>query len=240
MTIELNALETARFGVTAARVNDIHASLNEVDAAARRTGVQLLTARIPATDLQRVRDFEAAGFRLMDTLLYYKRDLDKPPLKSSLPSGFSCRRAGQEDAEAVAQVATAGFHGYIGHYHSDPKLGRAAADAAYVDWARTSTARTSDAAPVILAECNCKVVGFLTMRKNSSSEMELVLSAVSPDFSGNGLYKTLIIEGIHLSIMLGATRALTSTQINNYSVQKVWAHLGFFHTQSLYTLHKWL
>lgn len=240
MPIELNALETARFGILAARVTDIETSPEAIDAAAREKGVQMLTVRIPATDLPRVHDFEAAGYRLMDTLVYYTRHLDDLPPRPSLPEGLICRPATPEDASAVGRVSQAGFSSYMGHYHADPRIDRAAADAAYVEWAETSTARTSPAAPVIVAENGRVIVGFLTLRRNNDIQIELVLSAVHPDFNGKGLYSVLIREGLHMAKTLSATQVITSTQINNCVVQRVWARLGFVPSRSLYTFHKWL
>lgn len=239
MPIELNELETNRFGIVAARVTDVGAGPEAIDAAAGYKGVQMLTARIPASDLSRVHDFEAAGYRLMDTLLYYTRDLCDLPPRLTPPEGLSCRSATSEDAEAVGRVARAGFSGYMGHYHADPRLQRAAADAAYVEWAVTSTARTLAAAPVLVAESNGRAMGFLTLRTNNSDEMEIVLNAVEPAFQGRGAYGALVIEALVLASARGCSRMITSTQINNYRVQRIWGRLGFLHSLSFYTFHKW-
>ncbi len=240
MPIELNALETARFGIVAARVTDVGAGPEAVDAAARDKGVQMLTVRIPASDLSRVHDFEAAGYRLMDTLVYYTRELVELPPRLIPPKGLSFRPATPEDASAVGQVARAGFTGYMGHYHADPRLEKAAADAAYVEWAVTSTVNTSPAAPVLVATIGGGTIGFLTLRTNNPNEMEIVLNTVEPAFQGQGVYGALVIEAMFLASTRGCSRMITSTQINNYRVQRIWARLGFIHSHSLYTFHKWL
>jgi GNAT superfamily N-acetyltransferase len=240
MPIELNPLETARFGIVAARVNNVEASPEAIETAARDQGVQMLTVRIPTQDLARVQDFEAAGYRLMDTLVCYSRSLDDLPPRPAPSDGLSCRQAVPEDAGVVAGVARGAFTGYLGHYHADPRIDRAAADAAYVEWAESSVMRASPAAPVLVAESEGRIVGFLTLRSNSSEEMELVLSAVNHALSGRGAYAMLVSEALALGAARGFARVRTSTQINNYSVQRVWARLGFVHSSSLYTLHKWI
>jgi ribosomal protein S18 acetylase RimI-like enzyme len=240
MPIELNALETTRFGVIAARVVDIGASTEAIDVSARNKCVQMLTARIPASDLSRVHEFEAAGYRLMDTLVYYTRDLGDLPPRLSPPEGLSSRLASPKDAGAVACVARAGFAGYMGHYHADPRLEKSAADAAYVEWAETNTARTSSTSPVLVTESNGTIMGFLSLRTNSPDEMEIILNAVKPAFQGRGTYGALVSEAIALASALGCSRIITSTQINNYRAQRVWVRLGFFHSRSVYTFHKWL
>lgn len=240
MPIEINHLETARFGIVAARIVDAAASPAAVNEAARAQGVQMLTARIEVSDLPRVHAFEEAGYRLMDTLVYYDRPLETLPSRAALFDGLTCRFALPEDAPAVAAVARAGFQGYMGHYHADPRLDDAAADAAYVEWAENSTVRISADAPVLLANSHDQTVGFLTLRSNSSQEAEVVLNAVHPALQRRGVYRALLINAIYWAKDVGAKRIIISTQINNYAVQRAWSRLGFTHYRSLYTFHKWL
>ena len=237
--LELNALETARFGIVAARVRDAGATPEEIGAAARVMGVQMATARVDVGHLPRVHALEAAGYRLMDTLVYYGRSLDALPSRVTLPAGTELRLASPDDVAAVGMVARAAFADYTGHYHADPRLGNDAADAAYVEWAETSTARASAETPVLLVEGGEHVAGFLTLRRNDAEEVEIVLNAVHPQSQGRGLYAALVTEALRLAGDMGAARVTVSTQINNYAVQRVWAGLGFTHNRSLYTFHKW-
>ena len=239
MPLEVNALESARFKIVAARVTDPAASLASIEAAAREKGVDMAMVRLPVADLSRVRDFEEAGYRLMDTLLYYARDLEQGDFRAEPKKHGICRRALPQDADAVAAIARAGFGGYIGHYHSDPRLDSASADEAYVDWAHTSTSQIHPCAPVLVAETGDGIVGFLTLRENDATTMEIVLNAVHPAHSGKGLYHALVCEVLALASERGMKQVITSTQINNYAPQRVWSRLGFYHHHSLYTFHKW-
>lgn len=239
MCIEISKIESARFGITAARVTDAVAHLDVIDSAARDAGVGMLTVRLPVSDLSRVHAFEAAGFRLMDTLVYYGMDLVDPPPSRKPPEGLSFRLARPDDATAVAEIARAGFSGYMGHYHADPRLDDAAADAAYVEWAENSVVSMGDHAPVLLASFGSRPVGFLTLRINSPDEFEIVLNAVHQDSQERGVYSFLVAKALEFSLNAQARRLIVSTQINNYGVQRVWARTGFTHFRSLYTLHKW-
>ena len=240
MPIELNALETARFGIIAARVTDAHATPSEIDAASKEKGVQMLTVRIAVSDLTRVHAFEAAGYQLMDTLVYYGRSVDDLPIRRTNPQGISCREGLRQDADAVARVARAGFTGYMGHYHSDPRLDPLAADAAYVEWAKNSIVHASPAAPVLVAESDEGIAGFLTLRRNSEDQVEIILNAVHPDYQGHGVYAALVAYALNHAHSKGALRMIVSTQINNYAVQRAWSRLEFMHERSLYTFHKWI
>ena len=240
MLVELNNLETNRFGIIAARVIDVSASPEAIAAEAHAKGVQMLTIRVDVSDLPRVHALEAAGYQLMDTLVYYSRDLVDLPATRQSVNGVTLRQATPADTVSVGKLAREAFAGYIGHYHADPRLNDAAADAAYVEWAENSTERVSGDAPVLLAEVAGRVSGFLTMRRNSPDEMEIVLNAVGPESQGKGLYTALVSESLSIARELGAGAVIISTQINNYAVQRIWARLGFFHVRSLYTFHKWM
>jgi ribosomal protein S18 acetylase RimI-like enzyme len=243
MPVEINILETERFGITAARLSDAAATPVAIEAAARALGVRLLTCRVAADDLPRVHSLEAAGYLLMDTLVYHERILTGLPAAEPL-QGIGFRLAMARDAQAVRDVARAGFAGYLGHYHADPLLEKAAADEVYVDWAGRSVRNTSATDPVLLAEIEGRVVGFLTLRNlgvlyPGSDEVEAVLSAIYPDHQGRGIYAAFLVRAMGLAAAMGAARLVLSTQIQNYAVQRVWARLGFTHVRSLYTFHKW-
>jgi len=239
MPIELNILESERFGVSVAHVVDPAATPKAIDAVAQKLGVQMVIVRIPANELTRVHAFEQSGYRLMDTLVYYSRGLENLLTVPAASDGVFLRLALPEDVGGVAEVARNSFVGYIGHYHADPKLDSAAADAAYVEWAETSTACASDTSPVIIARLESIPVGFLILRSNGPEEMEIVLNAVEPRHRGRGIYTALVGKALSLAKERGYRQLLSSTQINNYRVQGVWSRLGFAHSRSLYTLHKW-
>lgn len=236
MPIEINDLESARFKVVSARLSDPTTSLDLVNEAARRLDVQLITTRVDSDNLHLVQKLEEDGYRLMDTLVYFIRDLSDTPPPAALASNEVIRRATPSDAPVVSKIAAAAFKGYIGHYHSDPRLANADADDVYVDWAETSVARSSRQSPALVVERGGKIVAFLTtdLEKN-----EIVLMGVHPDSKGGGIYGRLIDSGLGLLREEGRTQVVVSTQINNIAPQRAWVRRGFKPQRSVYTLHKW-
>ena len=237
MPIEINSLESARFGIVAAHLTDPKASLQQVNVSAREREVQMITARVDSNDLARVQMLEDDGYRLMDTLVYYGRDLSDLPEQGASPEGELIRSAKPQDAAVVAEVAREAFAGYFGHYHSDPRLSRDAADAAYIEWAEKSVAGTGDRTPALVVEHAGLPVAFLTTHLDKS---EIVLVGVRPAAQGGGIYGRLMDRGLVILRDAGCTKAVVSTQINNLAVQRAWCRRGFRLLRSLYTLHKWM
>lgn len=237
--IALSEIDRERFGIVTARDGAVTAQSLEADLAfCRANGVRLFIARCRTEDLDVAQALEAAGGRLMDTLVYYVRVI----VKGELPEN-TCKvpirpvRPGED--EAVRQVAVESFKGYRGHYHADPLLDQAKCDEAYQSWAQRSCVSREVAGEVLVAD-DGRVAGFATLRLNDPSEGEGVLFAVAPRAQGAGVYKGFMIEAMRWCKAQGAKRMVVSTQVTNLAVQKVWSRLGFEPSSSYYTFHLWL
>ena len=239
MPIEINDLETMRFGVKCAKRSDPDAPLAAVNAAAEVQGVRMISTRVDVSDLPQVHRLEADGYRLMDTLVYYRRTLGTPFPGQADSHDQALRPARQEDAAAVGDVARAAFRGFSGHYHADPRLDDRQADAAYVEWAETSIARTTGETLSIVAVRDQTIVGFLCLQRNTPTQYEVVLNGVSPAHQRGGIYTSLFSQAGRIATNHGGSEIIVSTQIDNYPVQKVWARAGMMHYRSYYTFHKW-
>jgi len=135
---------------------------------------------------------------------------------------------------ALAAACDAGEAASVGAGTND-----AAADAAYVEWAETSVTGQSVDRPVLIGLRDGQIRGFLTLRRNSDEEVEIVLNAVHPSAQRGGLYAALIVRARHEARAMGAVRMIVSTQITNAAVQRVWARKGFVFDRALHTFHKW-
>jgi GNAT superfamily N-acetyltransferase len=236
--VSLSAIDRERFGVVTAR--DGHftaASLDGTLRFCRENAVRMLVARCAAEDLPAAQAMEAAGGRLMDTLVYYVRALDRPFPDEIPASPVRPLRAGE--AGEVRRVATAAFRGYFGHYHADPRLDRAKADEAYADWAERSCLDRLVASSVLVVEHQGLVAGFLTLLQRGADEQEIILNGVDPTHQRHGLYRALVLGAMSRARDEGAKRLSVSTQLINIGVQKTWSRLGFEPSRSHYTFHLW-
>ncbi len=234
----LSPLDEARFGIRTARAMDLtESAIGQVLDFCRLEQVRLLIARCPTRDLPAAQAMERNGFNLMDTLVYFRRDLVKQPLLESV--GIPIRLAIVEDVDAVGEIARQAFRGYPGHYHADPRLDRSACDDLYVDWARRSCSEPEAADVMLIAEQDGVPVGFLTLKCLDQETADGRLYAVLPQTQGRGIGKGLLVEGMHWCREHGLLGMVISTQITNLASQVSWARVGFIPHESFYTFHKW-
>ena len=237
--VQLSPLDIERFGIRSARAPSVTLeTLPEIIQFCQTNQVIFLVARCGVEKLDAVHAMEQAGFRLMDTLLMWSRDLLNRPLPSD-DCAVSIRplRTGEEGT--VREIATEIFKGYFGHYHADPRLDRKQCDAAYVSWAERSCGLKSVAEEILVAESDGELVGFITLRRNSAEEGEAVVGGVLPEARRLGIYRSFLVHCMKWCLDQNCTRMLVSTQITNNAARKVWARLGYEPSHSYYTFHKW-
>jgi ribosomal protein S18 acetylase RimI-like enzyme len=232
MRVTLNTLETQRFGAVCARAVEVSAAeCPALDQFCAEHQVAMLTTRIATSDTACAQALEAAGHRLMDTLVYFERSLP-----AHWPAPPHVRPAEAADADAVAHIARAAFTNYMGHYFADPRLDSRAATEAMVEWALGGL---GSAAPYWLWADDAGVAGFLMGALLPDGSADIVLNAVHPQRQRGGVYAALVQQACVRFAALGCPRVEVSTQIQNTAVQKVWARHGFTPFKSLYTFHKW-
>jgi GNAT superfamily N-acetyltransferase len=237
--IYLSDIDTERFGIPIARASEVTVdTLPSIMDFCRTNGVRMVIARCAVSNISAAQEMQRLGFVLMDTLLFYRRDIVGIRIpKDDGKALIRSMRTGEE--EDVRNMAAKSFVGYSGHYHSDDRLDKAKCDEAYISWAYRSCTSRDVADDVLLAELNGVLAGFGTMCMRNPEEGEGVLFGVVPSAQGQGVYRSLIIQGMNWCRKKKATRMVVSTQITNIAVQKVWVRLGFEPSHGYYTFHKW-
>jgi hypothetical protein len=236
--IALSPLDTDRFGVCTARADALTAQgLSSVLAFCRSQNVELLIGRCRVENAETVHVLEGAGFLLMDTLVYYQRNLAASPVTDPGDGRIRLLRADEKDqVEAIAREC---FGDYGGHYHADPRLDRRACTEVYASWARASCERPEGSSFVLVGDDGLGLVGFATFRLSEAAEGELLLGAVSPGARGSGLYRLLTQAGMHRLQSLGASRFITSTYLGNWGAERSWVAAGLSPYAAYHTFHRW-
>jgi ribosomal protein S18 acetylase RimI-like enzyme len=237
--IFLSSIDKDRFGFQVARSYIVQPSDVEQSIEYCKTQkVCLLIARCSTSNLDSVQVMEQNEFHLMDTLVYYSRDLDNKPIPEDY-SSIPVRPVKPGEEEDVKVVASRAFRGYYGHYHADPRLDKTKCDETYIDWAYQSCISKEVAEEVLVADRDGEIIGFATLRFNDTEEGEGVLFGIDPSAQGQGIYRSFIINGMRYFQNCGRSRMIVSTQVTNIAVQKVWVRTGFEICSSYYTMHRW-
>ena len=237
--ISLSVLDEERFGIRIAK-----APLVKIEAIpyildfCKAKQVELLISRCFTEDLKAAQEMERLGFSLMDTLIYFIRDLNIKPIPNEDPE-VHVRNFEQGEEHSVKSIARESFHGYLSHYHADSRLDKKKCDEVYTDWAYRSCVSTMVADQVLVAEKNGEIIGFGTMRMNNAIEGEGLLFGVVPSLQRQGVYRSIIVKCLQWCAARKLHVMTISTQITNLASQKVWIRLGFEPNHSYYTFHKW-
>lgn len=237
--IQLSVLDEARFAVRTARatLNSYDDVLNAI-AFCYANHVRLLIVRCPVIDIRVAQMMEQHGALLMDTLVYYTRNLEEPLIFEGNPT-VHIRPIREDDIHSIELIARAAFQDYNGHYHADERLDRTACNETYVSWALRSCQDKSLADEVLVAEFAGSRVGFGAIKRTASDITDGRLYAVMPDVKRQGVYRALLQHSLVWSKEQGCSRMLYSTQITNVVAQRICMRLGFEISHAYYTFHKW-
>jgi RimJ/RimL family protein N-acetyltransferase len=234
----VSQLDSERFGIVAARSDGITAE--KVPLAlefCHSQNVQLLIARCRVEDVAAIHGLGKSGFELMDTLVYWKRDLAGSPVVDPGESPVRMLQPGEE--AQVEEIARASFRDYSGHYHADPRLDRAACTEVYASWARSLCDQKEPSGFVLAAPGRGGLVGFCGFRRTPRDQGELMLGAVSQAARGAGLYGRLTLAGMFRLQSMGATEFVTSTYLGNWAAQASWVAIGLHPSSAYHTFHRW-
>jgi len=237
--VYISDIDEDRFGIRTAKALKVTVdNLPEIMDFCRDNNVMMLIARCPVNNFSTIHAMEREDFLLMDTLVYYSIDLKNTPISSDAGK-VTIRKVRLGEEDKVKTIAGEAFQGYYGHYHADERLDNSKCDEVYVSWAVNSCVSRDFADEVLVAELNGGIVGFATLRINSSDESEGVLFCVDSSAQRMGIYRSFMIHGMRWSVSKGMRNMVVSTQLINTRVQKVWTRLGFGIRDSYYTFHKW-
>jgi ribosomal protein S18 acetylase RimI-like enzyme len=215
-------------------------------AASRAT--ECLICRVQPLEFAVIHALERHGFLLMDTLLDFLFDFSRKALvEINFPKrtpGLTTRRARPEDLPEVLSVNEKAFASHFGRYHADPKMPRGTATKVYREWVCSSFGGWADW--ILVAEIEGEIVGYGIWKKASALEashsIDLVhysLAGVHPDFSGQGIYTALAIDG--MQIAQNFARYIDGpVHVSNAPVHRALQKLGWNIGGVRHSFHKWL
>jgi ribosomal protein S18 acetylase RimI-like enzyme len=210
-------------------------------AEAVHAGVKYLVARVDASELAVVQQLEAAGFRMLDTIVSQYREVGPPPVVET--PGYVIRAAVPGDADALERLAGACFTDT--RYHMDPWVGRTRASAIYGAWS-AGCARGRNPFTAVACTDAGHVVAFLTAREvagardaygRAHARVELV--AVDERHRGRRLVDAMSSALLAAAPGLGWEVLGIGTQAFNTPAMRAYRRVGYAPADAVYTL-RWL
>ncbi|MGH8063035.1 MAG: GNAT family N-acetyltransferase [Pseudoxanthomonas sp.] len=173
-----------------------------------------------------------------DTLVYYQGALEQSGPVAPMKRSEEILRAVASDGEGIAAVAHLAFSGYRSHYHANPRFGHDRILAGYVDWAIAYARPGQAGMDAWVVKRAGDAIGFATCRADAKrAEVEILLNAVHPDYSGQGIYTRLVAAMMNEYRHAGIRTIRVSTQAWNCRVQRAWIRLGLLPHHALDTYH---
>jgi dTDP-4-amino-4,6-dideoxy-D-galactose acyltransferase len=215
---------------------DYHSAVTAlIDLAAARD-VTYLFAAVDARDLATLRALGDAGFALIETRLYYHRDLEH----FAHDQRYAVRIATPEDVPLLSAAARDTINAYD-RFHADPFITRTQADDMMCRWVEASVCEGF--ADVTFVPDAPQPKAFCTVRYHKDKWerwglrlAQPVFSAVAPEFKG--WYRKLISEITCHLIEQGAQHAFMTTQSTNSAVVWTWESLGYRYGKAEHILRK--
>ena len=199
----------------------------EVATAARAAGVRLVSCRIPAEDSLAAAGLQAAGFRLIERLVTFRRDIAPAPeiMRTIVP-------AGPQDREACVTIAVAALR--QDRYHADPRIDHRIADALKAAWVANNLAGRAELSLVARGP-DGEVVGFnQLMRIDREAVIDLI--AVAPAAQHQGYGRAMVAAGLR-SYAGKADTMRVGTQGSNGASLALYRSAGFTKVQEQSTYH---
>lgn len=171
-----------------------------------------------------------------DTLVYYSFDLKNNNI-SALKNDLYSELIDENNSSFLEEIIPVVFKNYQNHYFSNPFLDKSFIVDGYIEWSKTFTVKSLDRISWYF-KINDDIIGFATCLFNSKEKTcEGVLYGVLPDYSGQGIYSDIIRFTQSYFKNLGYMKMDVSTQIQNFTVQRVWSREGFVISRAYDTFH---
>lgn len=212
---------------------------------ARQQHAATLHALATLNDLTVIHALEHAGFRIMESQVFWLFDLQHQPIPEPKTTA-TFRPHRPADVEILVSLARQVYTPIPNRFHADPHLPQAACDDLYAKWLRNScSGEVADYISVI--EVDGKVVGYGTLRFLDDQDGlcnvrlgQFMLGAIDPSFRQKGLHDDLLRSMLVWLKEHKTDVAFVGTQSNNAAAQSGMARMGWRPVSAGLSLHAWL
>lgn len=211
---------------------DTRPAMAAFESARDRSGVGLVSCRLPHDRLRESLFLEEHGFRFIEMLyqpeikLASVTDLGEDPL-------LNVRTATEADLPTVVAIAGTAFANE--RFHMDPRLGPRLGNPRYQNWIKSCFQHPTQLLSVLSDED--KLVAFFVTETLADGLCYWHLNAVAPEAQGQGYGRRAWRTMLQQAAEAGARRVRTSIVARNVRVLNLYARLGFRFLAPQMTFH---
>ncbi len=240
MSLEYSEIESKRFGYRMYRAQYEAFDTKEIESIVSSDDFDVIIVRFPTPSIYE--HYRLAGFDNCitihaDSLLYYSAPLDQIDLKP-ISNNLQFEIVTPE-VEELDDVVDAIFSGYKNHYFANPCLRKKAIVEGYSEWAKSFARNQDNGVTWLIKEKsgNNNVAFQACYFDKNSSICDLKLGGVVPGYAKRGIYADILRYSQYYFKTMGIRTMVTSTQLQNAAVRRVWEKHGFVFDKSYETYH---
>lgn len=193
-------------------------------------GAQIVACRLQERKLKESFFLEKNGFRFIEMILH---PVATNIQNKSLPDlNLRIEIAMKKDIPLMRNIAKRSFR--YERFHVDPRLNPKFGDIRYGNWVSSSFDGQQQ---ILKISENSNLVAFFIIEKKSNVEVYWHLTAIAPEFQGQGYGKRIWKAMLHYHAQQEITTVETSISARNIPVLNLYAYLGFRFLPSEMTFH---
>lgn len=241
MGLNYSDVESKRFGMRIYRgqyedfdIKDVRKIVNEKD-------FDIIIVRYPTTTIYE--HYQLVGLDHCktvhaDSLVYYSaplQELEIKPLCNNLSFEVITSKTDERLDAAIQTI----FSGYKNHYFANPCFDRSAIVEGYIEWAKSYAVTKENGITWLIKDgVSSESVAFQACYYNEEESIcDLKLGGVMPNYAKRGIYADLLLYSQSYFKNKGIKTMVTSTQLQNVAVRRVWEKVGFKFDKSYETYH---
>jgi RimJ/RimL family protein N-acetyltransferase len=184
--------------------------------------VEIMSCRLPHDRMREAMILENHGFRFIEMVLHPQLDLQKKVLPRR-DGKVVVEDAEEEDRQRICEIAASAFG--VERYHMDPRIDSGLADERYRRWANSSF--NHDSQQMFKVVYQEKIIGFFLVEDQPAGHVYWHLTAMAPEWQGQGLGYHTWVAMLHKHREDGWLRVSTTISARNSPVLNLYAKLGF-------------
>lgn len=248
LAAELVPWDSASFGVPVAQVRHIEvidrraaeAEMQRLPAWFASRAVDLAACRLDHARLRESAALEHVGFRFIEMVYGMEIDPRRVAPHPGGPGVVTWRRARETDLATLQPLAADAFA--TGRWNIDWSVGQALGGRRYADWVMRSLADPRH--EVLCAIVQGQTAGLFVIEGQSDGSEYWHLTAVAPQWQGQGLGRAMWSSMLHRHAGDGAKRVRTTISARNVPVVNLYARQGWRFVDCQMTYHwaspRWL